>query len=177
MRGRPRYLSEKFMKEDFKTLHKKTSGPEKQRYMGLHHIQQGKTYGEAADICLVTELTVQGWVKKYEVGGVLQLVNQPGRGRKSRLSKVSDDDFKASILSLQAERDGGRVKGEDILKMLWKKFKVSYSLSGLYKVLERRKIVWITGRSIHPSADMEAQEAFKKTSKKSSVNLSPKMSR
>lgn len=176
MRGRPRYLSERFMAEDFKVLHKKASGPEKQRYMGLHHVQQGKTYADVADICLVKQLTVQGWVKKYEVGGVLQLVNQPGRGRKSRL-KINDNDFKESILALQEERDGGRVKGQDILDMIKKKFHVTYSLSGLYKVLERRKIVWITGRSIHPNADIEAQEAFKKTSKKSSKGLSPKTSR
>ena len=176
MRGRPRYLSERFMAEDFKALHKKTNGPAKQRYMGLHHVQQGKTYTDVADICLVTQLTVQGWVKKYEAGGVLQLVNQPGRGRKSRLN-INDNDFKESILALQEERDGGRVKGQDILDMIKKKFKVNYSLSGLYKVLERRKIVWITGRSIHPSADIEAQEAFKKTSKKSSKSPSPKTSR
>jgi len=30
--------------------------------------------------------------------------------------------------------------------------------------LKRADLVWITGRSIHPKADAEAQEAFKKTS-------------
>ena len=160
-------LSKEFMAEDFKSLHKKAAAGAKQRYRGLHHVQQGKTYAEVSEICLVTPLAVRNWVKKYRAGGAAQLMNQPGRGRKARL-KVSDEDFKQSILALQEERAGGRVKGTDILEMIKKKFKVIYSLSGLYKVLERRKIVWITGRSIHPNANIEAQDAFKKTSKKSS---------
>lgn len=168
MLGRPRCLSERFMREDFKALYKKAQSSEKARYLGLHHVQQGKTYPEVAKLCLVSRSTVVEWINKYESGGALQLVNQPGRGRKSRLSKISDEDFKESILTLQKERKGGRVKAKDILEMIKDKFKVAYSLSGLYKVLDRRKIVWITGRSIHPNADLEAQEAFKKTLKKTS---------
>ena len=166
MLGRPRCLSEQFMKEDFKALYKKARSLEKPRYLGLHHVQQGKTYPEVAKLCLVSRSAVIEWVNKYESGGALQLENQPGRGRKSRLSKISDEDFKELILALQKERVGGRVKAKDILEMIKDKFKVVYSLSGFYKVLERKKIVWITGRSIHPKADLGAQDAFKKTSKK-----------
>ncbi|WP_445083633.1 winged helix-turn-helix domain-containing protein [Candidatus Neptunichlamydia sp. REUL1] len=32
--------------------------------------------------------------------------------------------------------------------------------------MKRADLVWISGRSIHPKADLEAQETFKKTSQK-----------
>ena len=46
--------------------------------------------------------------------------------------------------------------------MLKKKFNAGYSANSIYDLLERLNIVWITGRSIHPKADKEAQEEFKK---------------
>ena len=165
--ARPRQLSKTFMEEDFKTLHKKAKGVEKQRYLGLYHVQQGKTYDEVAKMFLLKRRAVARWIEKYETGGALRLLNQAGRGRKSRL-KLSDEELQENILDLQRKREGGRVKGRDILEMLKAKFKVVYSLSGLYKVLERKKVVWVTGRPIHPQADLEAQEAFKKTSKQTS---------
>ena len=164
--GRPRHLPAGFMEEDFRKLYKQAKSFDKPRYLGLHHIQEGRTYSEVSKLMLVSELTVKEWVKKYKQGGVDKLRNQPGRGRKGRL-KISDEAFRESILQLQQERAGGRVKAKEILHMLKEKFQVIYSLSGLYKVLERRRIVWITGRSIHPKADVEAQESFKKIQRKS----------
>jgi transposase len=46
------------------------------------------------------------------------------------------------------------------------KFGIEPSKSSVYNALKRVDLVWITGRSIHPEADKEAQEAFKKTSEK-----------
>ena len=36
----------------------------------------------------------------------------------------------------------------------------------VYNALHRVNLVWISGRSKHPKADVGAQESFKKTSKK-----------
>jgi transposase len=44
------------------------------------------------------------------------------------------------------------------------KYGIDPSLATVYNTLKRADLVWITGRSIHPKADLEAQEAFKKTS-------------
>ena len=47
------------------------------------------------------------------------------------------------------------------------KFDVDCSIDTVYRTLARVSLVWITGRSTHPKANIEAQQAFKKTSKKS----------
>lgn len=164
MRGRPRQLSERFIKEDFKALYKSARGNEKLRYLGLHHIQGGKSYAEVGALLLLTTLAVINWVKKYECKGAPGLQQQKGQGRPARLS-IKTPVLQKAITELQEKRKGGRVKGRDILKMIQDKFKVTYTLSGLYELLKRHRMVWITGRSIHPKANPEAQETFKKTSK------------
>jgi transposase len=45
---------------------------------------------------------------------------------------------------------------------------VKSSLRSVYNTLQRVGLVWITGRSQHPKANLEAQEAFKKTLEKMS---------
>jgi transposase len=50
------------------------------------------------------------------------------------------------------------------LELMKTKYGVDPSLRAVYDRLKRARLVWITGRSIHPKADLEAQETFKKTS-------------
>lgn len=47
--------------------------------------------------------------------------------------------------------------------MLLKKFECNYSRSGVYTLLDRLNIVWITGRSKHPKSSQEAIDSFKET--------------
>jgi len=80
------------------------------------------------------------------------------------LSTEHQEAFKQAILELQDNRKGGRVRGKDGMK----KYGFNPSLNTVYNTLKRVDLVWITGRSIHPKASIEPQEAFKKTSEKKS---------
>ena len=66
---------------------------------------------------------------------------------------------------MQQEKEGGRVTGKDIQMRLQNKWGISYGLGGTYNLLDKCKIVWITGRSKHPKSNPEEQEEFKKNSK------------
>ena len=48
--------------------------------------------------------------------------------------------------------------------MIKEKYKESYSVSGVYKLLKRMGMSWVSGRSVHTRSDPEVQGAFKKTS-------------
>ena len=54
--------------------------------------------------------------------------------------------------------------GDDIVDMIKEKYKESYSVSGVYKLLKRMGMSWVSARSIHTKSNLEVQEAFKKTS-------------
>jgi transposase len=69
-------------------------------------------------------------------------------------------------LELQQKIPGGRVRGSDVLALMKEKYNVEPTLSTVYNTLKRADLVWITGRSIHPQTDIEAQENFKKNFEK-----------
>ena len=133
------------------------------RYLCMSHIQAGKSFSEIAQMLKVSRETVRMWVKRFAEEGLTGLSERPGRGAKQRLSPQDEPVFKKAVEALQTEREGGRVTGHDIQDLLQTRFCAVYTLDGVYKLLKRLGLVWMSARSIAPQADLEAQKAFKKT--------------
>lgn len=131
------------------------------RLLGMIHMQKGKSCAKIGEILKVCRSTVHRWMKRFFNEGLSGLMDRDGRGVKQRLAKEDEQGFKEAVFQLQRERKGGRVTAKDIQKMLADRFKVHYGLNGIYELLKRLRIVWITCRSRHPKADPEAQEEFK----------------
>lgn len=167
MRGRKAAQIENIQKHDFDHL-ARTEGNsrERRRFLAFAHIRDGKTFTETAKAIRVELRTLMNWVKKFREEGLEGLKDKPGRGAKPFLPKEHHAAFREAVLELQKSRDGGCIKGKDVLELMKAKYGVEPSLRTVYETLKRANLVWITGRSIHPKADLEAQEAFKKTSEK-----------
>lgn len=135
------------------------------RFLGLYHIQKGKTYRQAADSLNVAVSTIQTWVNNFRKFGPDGLSEKGGTGRKPKLSKEQEEGLKELIVEEQKNKVGGRLIAEDIVKLVEKNFKVKYSISGLCHMLHRIGMSWISSRSQHPNADKEKQDTFKKTLK------------
>jgi transposase len=149
---------------DFSALAKKAKTARLRiRLLGLMQLQKGKTINAVAEIFGVRWKTVKSWLIKFLASGTEGLLDKPRSGRKPHLEAKHIEAFKKSIEALQIKRLGGRITAKDIQKLLSKKFKAEYDLDSIYKVLKKVKIVWITARSVHPKADIKAQETFKKT--------------
>jgi transposase len=165
MMGRPRYFLSKMYWHDFVKLYRKEKNARvKIRFLGLFHLQQGRSYKEVAQILQVEATAPQRWVKRLARGGIAALQEQPGRGRKRKLKLESQEQFCEAVEQLQEQRQGGRARARDVQELLKEKFKADYALSGVYHVLHRSGLSWITARSKHPKADIILQETFKKTS-------------
>lgn len=137
------------------------------RCLACHYIQTGCTYDEVAEMLFYSRRSIMEWVKKFEQGGVdLLLSTKPGRGRIAMVSSELSAEFGEAVISLQENRNGGRVTGQDIVNLVQEKYAAKYSVSGIYKLLSRMGLSWVSGRSIHPKVDLAAQESFKKTSDK-----------
>lgn len=139
---------------------------ERRRYLAFAHIQAGKSFTYAAAMVRVERRTLMNWVNNFRKDGLRGPQEKQGRGAKPYLSAEESEVFKLSVLELQATRKEGRIRGKDVLELMKSKFGIEPSKSTVYGTLKRVDLVWITGRSIHPEADIEAQEAFKKTLKK-----------
>ena len=117
---------------------------------------------EVADIVLASEVSIRKWVKAFSEGGMNGLLEEAGRGRQKKLPKHQEDKFITEVKKMQKERQGGRVIGKDIQKLLLEKFKIKYCLNSIYVLLDRLEFSWISCRSKHPNNSQEAINNFKK---------------
>jgi transposase len=167
MRGRKAEAIKGLIQHDFDKLSKTQGNPrERKRYLAFAHICDGKSFTEAAAAIRIELRTLMNWIKRFREQGIDGLKDKPGRGSKPYLLLEDKAAFKQAVLELQQNRSGGRVRGSDVLALMKEKYNVEPTLSTVYNTLKRADLVWITGRSIHPKADVEAQENFKKNSEK-----------
>jgi transposase len=149
---------------DFKLEFKKERNPLiKIKLQALHHLQSGRMLKDVADIVLYDEKAVRSWIRAFVDFDYEGLIDKKGRGQKPRLPTDKEEDFKEELDKLYENKNGGRVKVDDIQAMLVDKFDCNYSASGVYTLLDRINIVWITGRSKHPKHSQDLIENFKET--------------
>jgi transposase len=110
---------------------------------------------------------VDEWVKRYRAGGLESLRARKQPGRVSRLSEEEQEQLKQALDAGPREGVDPRSVffGEDIRKLIERRFAKVYSLSGVYKLLDRLEYSWLCPRPHHPKGDPAAQEAFKKSSR------------
>jgi transposase len=149
---------------DFLATYKVERDPRiKIKLLALHHIQHGKSIQEVAEITLYSTKSVKSWLQDFVDFDYEGLIEKEGRGRMPRLPSDKEEQFKIELDQLQQHRDGGRVTAVDIQELLANSFDSRYSCSGVYALLDRLNIVWISGRSIHPKNSQEAIDTFKLT--------------
>jgi len=165
--GRKANLPSTIFDHDFASLAKRESNARTRiRLLGLNHVQDGQSYEKIAIFLDVHAKSVSNWVERFASEGLDGLQERPGRGAKTKLPWNREKEFKKAVITAQEEKSGGRIKGIDIQKILLNQFDVEYSLTSVYDLLHRLKLVWISVRSKHPSQDQEVQNNFKKISKK-----------
>jgi transposase len=163
--GRSLKLPKTIQEYDFSLLAKREKHARTRiRLLGLDHLKKGKTARETAEFLCVHENSVKRWLKSFVNAGLEGLKEKIGRGAKRKIPKSQEEAFRSSILELQANRKGGRIRGSDVLELMREKLGIDCSLDTAYESLKRANFVWITSRSKHPNADQEAQDEFKKNS-------------
>ena len=160
-------LPEGFETHDFIGAYKTEPNPRKKmRLLGLSHLQEGKTFIEIGELLRVGRQTVSAWLTRFIDGGFENLKDADRSGPKPHLAPEQELCFQQAVVELQEKREGGSVSGEDIRELLLTQFNAEYTLSGVYDLLKRLDMSWITCRSKHPKTDEKQQDDFKKTSQK-----------
>lgn len=133
----------------------------KVKLLALHHLQTGKNLKDVADVILYDERTIKNWLHLFVEFDYEGLIERAGRGRIPRLPVELEQDFKNELIKAYDLKSGGRIIGKEIQDLLANKFDCCYSLPGVYALLDRLNIVWISGRSRHPKHSQEAIDLFK----------------
>lgn len=130
------------------------------RLLALGHLQSEKTKTDVVGMFRITFPTLRTWMLRFIAEGIEGLKSRRGRGRKRKPSAEQEESFSQQVEELQQNREGGRVRGQDIQVLLKERFCVDHALPTVYHVLERCGLSWISARSKHPKSDPEAQRRF-----------------
>jgi putative transposase len=135
------------------------------RLLALANALDGMSRDEAARAAGMDRQTLRDWVHRYNAEGVEGLRDRPRPGRPCALDEGRQAALKALILrGPKLERDGcvaWRVR--DLRALAERRFGVRYSESGIGRVLHGLDLSWQKARPVHPEADVQARERFKKT--------------
>ena len=161
---RTKILIEKIQDYDFLSTYRVEQNSRiKIKLQALQHLQSGKSVSKVSEITFYSEKSVRHWICMFVLFDYEGLIEKKGRGRKPRLDKLEEEFFKTRLDEIQEQRKGGRITAYDIQELLAKEFNCCYSRSGVYALLDRINIVWISGRSKHPKSSQEAIDQFKLT--------------
>ncbi|MDO4251407.1 MAG: winged helix-turn-helix domain-containing protein [Moraxella sp.] len=149
---------------DFGKLAKtETKARARTRLYVLHQYSIGKQSAEIAQNLCINAQVVRTIKRRYLQHGIKSIYDKHRKGRNSKLANEHIESFKALIVKEQSVRGGGRLIGEDIRQLAKEHYQAEYTVNGIYELLKRIGITWISARSKHPKRDLKAQEDFKKT--------------
>jgi len=130
----------------------------------------GHAAAEVGERVLLSDRQVRAWVARYNDGGTDALADRPGRGRKGPLTAPDEERLKARLRAGPAPTDGGVcvLRGEDVVRIPAAEFGLVRSRSAVYDPLHRLGFEPRRPRPRHPKADPDAQDRFKKASRRGS---------
>lgn len=156
----------KYSHVNFQKMARTESCPRvRERLLGIHNLMLGKNRIEAAQSVGRNPEWLRMWVLRYEDSGLEGLSDKAKSGQPKFLTDKQESELIADIIKMQDERDGGRITAEEIRIHIIKKYKVEYKSRGVYDLLYRLGLSWVSSRSKHPKADLKKQKSFKQTFK------------
>lgn len=144
---------------------RRTKLPERQRYHALILVTQGYSYRETGRILLVDEESVSEWVTLYQAQGLPGLQNHPGWGGEHRQRLLTAEQLAELKQRLVTEAMPGTKLGSGwtakaIRKLIREQYGVSYSKSGVRKLLCEMGWSYQRGRELYIRRSAEEQARF-----------------
>lgn len=128
------------------------------RLQALWLLRTGWSVGAVAGAVGTHYRSVQRWIAWYRQGGLrtVRTRRAGGIGQVARLSRVAQTELGDAVAQGQFRT------ARQVQEWIASRFQVSYTLGGVYSLLERLKCTPKVPRPIHAKADEAAQEAWKK---------------
>jgi transposase len=143
-------------------------GKVRTRLLAMARLREGGERGATAKQFGMSRNVLRIWVGRYNTAGIAGLVDRHGGGAPARLSAAQREALKERVLAgADLERDAiVAYRILDIRAFAKREFGVDYSHGGMHRVLHAIGCAWLVPRPRHPKGDAEAQDAFKKNSRK-----------
>ena len=154
--------------EELQSLHRiEMNARMARRIQGVWLAKRGLSCSKIMDVTGAKRRTVQQWVARYNRGGIGELMDQPRSGRPAFLNADQQNQLARRLKANPTKDDHVSVfSGPAVAELLENEFGVLYSLRGLERLLHRLGFSYLAPRPRHDKADPQAQEEFKKNSRK-----------
>ncbi len=136
------------------------------RLMALALILEGRSRTEAAQQSGMERQTLRDWVHRYNAAGVAGLSSRAGPGPTPRLNEAQMAELRELVVK-GPDRETDKVirwRCIDLRDKIEQRFSVRVHKRTVAKWLRLLELTRLQPRPFHPKKDIEAQDAFKKTS-------------
>jgi len=134
------------------------------RLLAIALVLDGRTRTEAARTCGMDRQILRDWVIRYNERGIDGLADQHGGGRPPKLQEAEKEQLAQWVRQGPDPEDGlVRWRLTDLRQRLMDRLFVSMDERSVGRILKGLSFSHISVRPRHPQADVDAQEAHKKT--------------
>lgn len=127
---------------------------EADRLKAIYLLSRGKSRKEIAEVLMLDEDTIDNYRKRYQQGGISELLKDDYQGSAPMLSA-------AEIVELTNYLEANTyLTVETIADYVERTYQVKYSLSGLRQLLHRLDFVYKKAKTVPGKANREKQEAY-----------------
>ena len=144
------------------------------RIKGVWLARRGLSCSKIMDVTGAKRRTIQEWVERYNRGGIERLFDQPRSGAPRKLTPEAEQKIFQRIQGGPQKTDKVSVFSAPVIReIIQREYGVLYSLTGLLDWLHRMGLSYLAPRPRHDKADPQAQEEFKKKSRKHWLKSQP----
>jgi transposase len=136
------------------------------RMLALALVLDGRTRGEAAELCGMGRQTLRDWVHRYNTEGLAGLCDRAQPGPKPRLDPEQEMEVAELVRTgpRLAEHGVVRWRRRDLAGVIERRFGVVLAERSVGALLKRLGFCRLSTRPRHPGHDAQAQASFRPTS-------------
>lgn len=124
------------------------------RIKAIYSLAIGHSISEVSSILMIDEETLRNYVKRYQHGGVKELIENNHKGSDSYLNEMELRELELHVKS------HSYLSADAIVDYVYKTYGIAYSVSGMTQLLHRLGFVYKKAKIIPGKADAEKQEAY-----------------
>jgi transposase len=149
------------VKELERAARRERSGRVRIRIHGVMLARRGWMAKKIAESLSVSPRAVQGWIRRYNEGGLASLPDAPRSGQPRKCPREKFEAVKQRILDGPRPEDAVcTLRGRDVQRILAAEFGVVQTLSATYDLMHKLGLEPLRPRPRHVKNDPEAMEAW-----------------